>query len=440
MRKDGARVDIETRTVVLRDEKGNTTGYACVNRDVTERKQAEKTIRLKDELLRLTSEMAKVGGWEFDVQTLKGTWTDEVARIHDLDPADETNVEKGLSFYIGESQARIEKAVKEAIELGEPYDLELEMVSAKKIHKWIRTAALPLVEEGKVIKVQGLFQDITERKETEKALQEAHDELEFKVQERTAALSQTNAWLQALMDYMPDHIYFKDTQSRFIRTSHSQARMLGLDDPAEAIGKTDFDFFPHAARSYAEEQATMQSGQPLVDLEEYVVWPDGRETWVSTTKVPLPDPDGKIIGLFGISRDITERKHTEQAIQQLNADLEKQAVQLQAAVKELEAFSYSVSHDLRAPLRAIDGFTRILVEDYEALLDDEGKRVCGVISREAQRMGQLIDDLLSFSRLSRKEMRDSTIDMQELAEAVYNELLVTGIGSELSFNSISFSP
>ena len=103
----------------------------------------------------------------------------------------------------------------------------------------------------------------------------------------------------------------------------------------------------------------MRSGQPLVDFEEQVVWPDSRETWVSTTKVPLRNPEGQIIGIFGISRDITERKRVEQSIQQLNADLKKQAAQLEAANKELEAFSYSVSHDLRAPLRAIDGFTRI---------------------------------------------------------------------------------
>ena len=86
-----------------------------------------------------------------------------------------------------------------------------------------------------------------------------------------------------------------------------------------------------------------------MDFEEWVVWPDGRETWVSTTKMPLRNSDGQTIGIFGISHDITERKRAEQAIQQLNADLEKQAEQLQAANKELEAFSYSVSHDLRAP-------------------------------------------------------------------------------------------
>ena len=420
-RKDGSTFPVEVSS------QGATIAgvrtLISIIRDITERRQSEEALRLKDQLLRLTSEMAKVGGWEFDPYTGKGAWTDEVARIHDLDPEQETNLEIGLSFYEGESQRKVEQAVKDAVELAKPYDLELEMVTAKGNRKWVRTMALPIVQDRKVVKVQGIFQDITERKQIEKALQVAHDELELKVQQRTAALSEANALLQALMDNMPDHIYFKDRQGRFIRNSRSQARLLGLNDPAEAVGKSDFDFFPHAARSYAEEQEVMRSGAALMDEEEWVVWPDGRETWVLTTKLPLRDSQGETIGIFGISRDITERKRNEQAIRQLNADLETQAKLLQAANKELEAFSYSVSHDLRAPLRAIDGYTRILVEDYEPLLDDEGKRICGVISREARRMGQLIDDLLAFSRLGRKEMYSSRIDMKALVVSVLNEIL-----------------
>jgi PAS domain S-box-containing protein len=235
------------------------------------------------------------------------------------------------------------------------------------------------------------------------------------------------------MDHMPDQIYFKDTQSRFIRNSRSQATLLGLKDPAEAVGKTDFDFFPHAGRAFAEEQEIMQTGTPKIDFEEWVVWPDGGEMWVSTTKVPLRNAEGQIIGIFGISHNITGRKQAEQAIQKLNADLEQQAAKLQAANKELEAFSYSVSHDLRAPLRAIDGYTRILVEDYEASLDAEGKRICSVISREARRMGQLIDDLLSFSRLGRREMFTSRIDMTALAASVFDELVRDQDRSRIDF-------
>jgi PAS domain S-box-containing protein len=416
---DGKYTSAQYRMTVFPSPEGITV----LGTDITERKKAEEELQLKDELLRLTSEIAKVGGWEFDPATGKGTWTDEVARIHDLDPAQETNVEIGLSFYVGPSREKVEKAVQEVIELGKPYDLELEMRTAKGNQKWVRTMALPILSEGKVVKVQGIFQDITERKQVEDALQKAHNELELKVEERTAALSQANALLQALMDTMPDQIYFKDIQCRFIRNSRSQASLLGLNDPAQAIGKTDFDFFPHAAKAYAEEQEVMRSGKPLIDFEEWVVWPDGRESWVSTTKVPFRNSDGKTIGILGISRDITERKRAEQSIQQLNSDLEKQTAQLQASNKELEAFSYSVSHDLRAPLRAIDGYTRILVEDYEANLDAEGKRVCGVISAEARRMGQLIDDLLAFSRLGRKEMYSSNIDMKAMVVSILNELL-----------------
>jgi PAS domain S-box-containing protein len=419
-RRDGSTfpVEVSSQGATI----GGTRMLISIVRDITERKQAEQALQLKDELLHLTSEMAKVGGWEFDAETGNGTWTDEVARIHGLEPNQETNVEIGLSFYTGESREKVEQAVKEAVELARPYDLELEMITAKSAHKWVRTMGLPIIQDGKVIKVQGIFQDITERKQIEQALQAAHAELELKVQERTAALSEANALLQALMDHMPEQIYFKDTQSRFIRNSRSQANLLGLNDPSETVGKTDFDFFPHAAQAYAEEQEVMRSGKPLVDFEEWVVWPDGREMWVSTTKVPLRNAEGQTMGIFGISHDITGRKRAEQAIRQLNTSLERKAEELVAANKELEAFSYSVSHDLRAPLRAIDGYTRILVEDYEEKFDAEGRRICGVISAEARRMGQLIDDLLAFSRLGRKEMFTSKIDMKALAISVFEEL------------------
>ena len=186
-----------------------------------------------------------------------------------------------------------------------------------------------------------ILRDITERQQAEEALERGRDDLEIRVQERTAALSESNALLQMLLDYSPDHIFFKDLQSRFIRTSRSQAQALGLSDPAEIVGKSDFDFFAHAQRSYEDEQEIIRFGEPLVGLEEHVVWPDGRETWGLTTKVPLRDTANNIIGTFGIYKDITQRKQAEEALQ-------KAELELEATIKELEAFSYSVSHDLRA--------------------------------------------------------------------------------------------
>jgi diguanylate cyclase (GGDEF)-like protein/PAS domain S-box-containing protein len=118
------------------------------------------------------------------------------------------------------------------------------------------------------------------------------------------------------MDALPDAVYFKDRQSRFIRVSRALAERLGLKDPSEALGKKDADFFApeHARRAEHDEREIMATGKPLVDVEEQEVWPDGRTTWVSTTKLPLRDLDGRIIGTYGLSREITEQKRAGEAL------------------------------------------------------------------------------------------------------------------------------
>jgi PAS domain S-box-containing protein len=237
---------------------------------------------------------------------------------------------------------------------------------------------------------------------------------------RTAELSQANSLLHTLLDHMPDHIYFKNSESRFIRNSRSQASALGLSDPAEAIGKSDFDFFPHAQLSYEIEQEIMRTGKPLVNQEELVSWPDGQTTWVLTTKLPLFDQTGQVIGTFGISRDITERKQSEVALQ-------KAKLELEAANKELEAFSYSVSHDLRSPLRSLDGFSNALLEDFGDQLPEQGRNYLERIRDSAQRMAGLIDDLLNLSRVTRVQIQFVPVDLTRLAETILAELQQTQV-------------
>jgi len=148
--------------------------------------------------------------------------------------------------------------------------------------------------------------------------------------------------LATLTSHTSDHIYFNDDKSRFLLISHAMARLFQLQDPEQAVGKTDFDFFTpdHARKAYEDEQAIMLTGVPLIDREEMETWPDGRQTWVSTTKMPLEDEQGRVVGTFGISRDITKRKRAEQELARyrdhLEERIEERTSELRVANEQLQ--------------------------------------------------------------------------------------------------------
>jgi PAS domain S-box-containing protein len=145
--------------------------------DITNRKEAEEKLEQSELLLKEMGKIAKIGGWEFDVKTMEGTWTEEVALIHEMDPSEETNVELALGFYEPKSRKIIERAIQEAIEFGKPYDVELQMISKKGIVKWVRSIGTPVLENNKTIKVRGSFQDITFRKIAMEAIKSSEEKL-----------------------------------------------------------------------------------------------------------------------------------------------------------------------------------------------------------------------------------------------------------------------
>jgi light-regulated signal transduction histidine kinase (bacteriophytochrome) len=168
----------------------------------------------------------------------------------------------------------------------------------------------------------------------------------------------------------------------------------------------------------------LSTGQSM-DFEETGTF-HGRDITFLTTRSPLCDEQGAIWGVIGIATDITERK-------QLEINLAKQAAELEAINKELESFSYSVSHDLRAPLRAIDGFSRIILKKHAAQLDAEAVSKFDIIRSNTEKMGQLIDDLLSFSRLGKAELSRRMVDMNLLVREVLEELEAANPDRNITF-------
>ncbi|HEX7953738.1 MAG TPA: PAS domain-containing protein [Burkholderiales bacterium] len=244
---------------------------------------------------------------------------------------------------------------------------------------------------------------------------------------------QTNAFLDAVVENIPSMIFVKEAQTlRFARINTAEERLLGM--PRETvIGKSDHELFPREQADFfvaKDREVLAQEGMMEIAQEELST-AHGTLT-LRTRKIALRDSNGRPQYLLGISDDITEQRRAEEAIRALNARLEIRANQLEAANKELESFSYSVSHDLRAPLRAIDGFSKIFAEDYGTQLDDEGRRLLKVIRDNSQRMGALIDDLLAFSRLGRQALSNELVDMRALAAEAVDHVRVTGPGANAS--------
>jgi PAS domain S-box-containing protein len=230
------------------------------------------------------------------------------------------------------------------------------------------------------------------------------------------ALRGSERFLDSIVENLPDMVFVKEAQElRFDRINRAGEVLLGIDRGA-LLGKNDFDFFPREQAEFfqARDRETLAAGV-VVDIPEEPIQTKSGEAWLHTKKVPILDDQGAPRYLLGISENITQRRR---AVGELSAAKEA----AEAANGELEAFSYAVAHDLRAPLRAIDGFSRMLEEDCAEKLGPENAATLGRVRAAAGRMAELIDGLLRLSQLSRGELAHERVDLTRLAQQIHARL------------------
>jgi PAS domain S-box-containing protein len=300
----GEKLYVECVKSPIFDAAGQVIGTQGIFWDVTARKLAEEELRKSRERFELAVLASQDGLWDWDVEGNQVWYSPQMRKMLGYD-------EQEFPNRPGETEKRVHpddharwREVLHGHVTGQTDHLEMEyrMLHKDGSYRWVRDRGVALRRgDGKAYRIAGSREDITARKRSE-------EELAYE-----------RYLLSSLMETVPDKIYFKDRDSRFIRVNKELAENFRLSSTAEALGKTDSDFFTqeHAAQARADECEILRTGLPIVGKEEKEIWlDDGQVTWASTTKLPWRDSQGRIIGTFGISRDITERKQAEETLRQ----------------------------------------------------------------------------------------------------------------------------
>lgn len=398
IRRDGSTFPVQIDLVSVLGDDGELLYRVKTAQDISERKKAEQENANQANILQHINDAVIT----VDENLFIISWNSAAERMYGW-KADEALGKKGEDFlkteFFNISRAEVLQGLRDTGE----FSAEVTQLSRDGTRFFVETytVAMPAVNGG-FSQLISVNRDITQRKQAE------------------ADALESEARYHRVLDAMMEGCQIIGFDWKYIYVNDIVAAQ-GRHTPDELLGRTMMEMYPGIENTelFLVLQECMEK-RTARRMENRFIFPDGNIGWFELSIQPARE------GIFILSTDITERKRSEDEIRELNEKLEERVIertaQLHAANKELEAFSYSVSHDLRAPLRAISGYAQILVEDYRPVLDEEGRRIFNVITDEARRMGELIDDLLAFSRLSRKEMQTSKVDMKMLAFSVFGEL------------------
>jgi two-component system, sensor histidine kinase and response regulator len=392
-RKDGRIIWISESAREVRDGLGGLLYYEGTVEEITERKRAEEALLDSEVLYHSLVECLpqnifrkdRAGRFTFAngrfCATVGRTLEGIVGRTdYDLFPSD-------LAAKYQYDDHRVMEA-QETLETVE----EHQTPDRGKIY--VQVVKTPLYDaDGNVIGVQGIFWDVTERRKMEEELAYERD------------------LLRELLENIPDSIYFKDRESRFLRVGKVLARKFGLSDPADAMGKADADFFSaeHAREAYEDERYIIRTEQPIVGKMEKETWPSGEVRWVLTTKMPFRDKTGAVIGTFGVSKDITPLKEAERELARAR-DLALESARLKAE------FLANMSHEIRTPMNCIIGMAGLLTDTE---LTEEQRDFAETIRNSADSLLTIINDILDFSKIEAGKLVVENVSF-DLLETVEN--------------------
>ncbi|MCJ7813449.1 PAS domain-containing protein, partial [bacterium] len=287
-------------------------------------------------------------------------------------------------------------------------------------------------EQGIIIGVAFIFHDVSKYKLSETDTKDLIKSGKIK-RNQTAYCERSNALLiqernllDTLMDHVPDPIFFKDKELRFIRINRAEVKHLSLIDPQEAVGKTDFDFLPqeYAQSAYETEREIIRSGNSITNQEVSLHDDDGRKRYFLSTKVPILDESNQVVGLVGIDRDITERRQIENALKQTMQKMQQMITKLKQSNAELQQFAYISSHDLQEPLRMVAIYVQLLADRYQGKLDANADEFIHYAVQGVKRMQSLIKDLLLYSRIGSTSKPLKPTEISKVFHSVLDNLKV----------------